>query len=83
VVTALNIAVVIISIALIGLVIVQSRAAGLSNRDSSSMYRTRRGLEKTMHQATIALAVIFLLLAFVSSLPIFGVGTTPTTPLAP
>jgi preprotein translocase subunit SecG len=77
--TGLYIAMIIVSFALIGLVILQGRNAGLQARDSSSIYRTKRGLEKTIHQATIALAVAFLLLALITSLPIFGTPT-PTTP---
>lgn len=73
--TALYIALIIISITLIGLVILQGRTAGLQSRDSSSIYRTKRGLEKTLHQATIVLAVVFLLLALITSLPIFGTAT--------
>lgn len=69
---ALYIAMLIISAVLIALVVIQSRSAGMSNSDASSIYRTRRGLEKTMHQATIALAAAFLLLALITSLPIFG-----------
>jgi len=69
--TALYIALVIISFTLIGLVILQGRNAGLQSRDSSSIYRTKRGLEKTLHQATIVLAVVFLILALIASLPIF------------
>jgi preprotein translocase subunit SecG len=70
----------IISFALIGLVILQGRNAGLQSRDSSSMYRTRRGLEKTIHQTTIALAVVFLVLALITSLPIFGQSTPAPAP---
>lgn len=77
---ALYIALVVISIALIGLVILQGRTAGLQSRDTSSIYRTKRGLEKTIYQATIALAVVFLILALITSLPIFG---TPTPVVAP
>jgi preprotein translocase subunit SecG len=69
---ALFIALLIISVVLITLVVIQSRAAGMANRDTSSIYRTKRGLEKTMHQATIALAGFFLLLALITSLPIFS-----------
>ena len=57
---ALFIALLIISVVLVALVVVQSRAAGMANRDTSSIYRTKRGLEKTMHQSTIALAAVFL-----------------------
>lgn len=70
--TALFIAMLIVAAVLIALVVLQSRNLGMANRDTSSIYRTKRGLEKTMHQATIALAVAFLLLALVTSLPIFA-----------
>jgi preprotein translocase subunit SecG len=81
--TALYIALIIISLTLVGLVIIQGRTAGLQSRDTSSIYRTKRGLEKTIHQATIVLAVVFLLLALISSLPIFGTPTTTPTGLLP
>lgn len=69
---ALFVALLIISAVLVALVVIQSRAAGMANRDTSSIYRTKRGLEKTMHQSTIALAAVFLLLALITSLPIFS-----------
>jgi len=69
---ALYIALIIISFTLIGLVILQGRSAGMQSRDSSSIYRTKRGLEKTIHQATIVIAVVFLVLSLITSLPIFG-----------
>ena len=78
--TGLYIALIIVSIALIGLVILQGRNAGLQARDSSSMYRTKRGLEKTIHQATIALAAVFLLLALIASLPLFGTVAPAVAP---
>ena len=78
--TGLYIALIIVSIALIGLVILQGRNAGLQARDSSSIYRTKRGLEKTIYQATIALAVAFLILALIGSLPLFG---TPAPAVQP
>ncbi|MBK9942167.1 MAG: preprotein translocase subunit SecG [Kouleothrix sp.] len=80
--TALYIALIIISITLIGLVILQGRTAGLQSRDTSSIYRTKRGLEKTLHQATIVLAVVFLVLALITSLPIFGTPSAAPTGLA-
>ncbi len=70
--SALYIALIIISFTLIGLVILQGRSAGLQTRDTSSIYRTKRGLEKTLHQTTILLAVVFLILALITSLPIFA-----------
>jgi preprotein translocase subunit SecG len=78
--TGLYIALIIVSIALIGLVILQGRNAGLQARDSSSIYRTKRGLEKTIYQATIALAVAFLILALITSLPLFGTATPAPIP---
>ena len=69
---ALFIAMIIVSAVLTVLVVLQARTAGMANRDTSSIYRTKRGLEKTLHQATIALAVVFLVLALITSLPIFG-----------
>ena len=78
--TGLYIALIIVSIALIGLVILQGRNAGLQARDSSSIYRTKRGLEKTIYQATIVLAVVFLILALITSLPLFG---TPAPAVQP
>lgn|GEM_PF-94545 len=77
--TGLYIALLIICIALIGLVILQGRNAGLQSRDTSSIYRTKRGLEKTIYQTTIVLSVVFLVLALITSLPIFGTAT-PATP---
>jgi preprotein translocase subunit SecG len=72
---ALFVAMIIICVVLITLVVLQARTAGMANNDSSSIYRTRRGMEKTLHQATIVLAVVFLLLALITSLPIFGSAT--------
>jgi preprotein translocase subunit SecG len=72
---ALYIAQIILAVVLTGLVVLQTRAQGMQNRDSSSIYRTRRGLEKTLFQATIAVSVMFLLLSLVNSLPIFGAAT--------
>lgn len=69
---ALYFAMIIISAVLVVLVVLQARSPGMANRDTSSVYRTRRGLEKTLHQATIALGVTFLLLALITSLPIFA-----------
>lgn len=67
---AIYVAILAISFVLIGLVILQGRNAGLQNRDTSSIYRTKRGVEKTIHQTTVVLAVVFLVLALVASLPL-------------
>lgn len=79
--TAIYLALIVLSATLIFLVVLQGRTAGLQSRDSSSVYRTKRGLEKTVHQATIVLGIIFLVISLIASLPIFG--STPIGVLFP
>jgi preprotein translocase subunit SecG len=58
----LDIALIIISIALIASVILQSKGAGLgglTGGDSGAIFTARRGVEKTLFQITVALSVIF------------------------
>lgn len=62
---------IIVGTMLIVLVIVQARTPGMAGQQASSIHYTRRGLEKTLHQATIGLAAAFLVLALINSLPIF------------
>lgn len=78
--SALYIAILIITVMLIVLVLTQSKGGGLAQNDASSIYRTKRGLEKTLHHTTIVLAVIFLLLSLIASLPIFPSSVTPVLP---
>ena len=61
----LNIAQIILSVALIIVVLLQVRGGGLGGifGTPSPVYRTRRGLEKTLFQLTIALAVVFLVIS--------------------
>ena len=73
---ALYSALLIVAATLIFLVVLQGRTAGLQSSNTSSAYHTKRGLEKTIHQATIVLGVVFLILALITSLPIFS---TPST----
>jgi len=65
----LNIAIIIVSIALIASVLLQSKGVGLgglTGGDSGGVYTQRRGIEKVMYYITIALSVVFLLLALIS-----------------
>lgn len=64
----LNVAQIIVSIALIALTVMQSKGAGLGRMfgGDSSIYRTRRGVEKTMHNLTVILAVVFFLTSLLS-----------------
>lgn len=66
----LNIIQIIVSIALIALAVMQSRGAGLGRMmgGDTSIYRTRRGVEKTMYNATIILAIVFFLTSLLSVL---------------
>jgi preprotein translocase subunit SecG len=67
----LNIATIIVSIALIASVLLQSKGiglGGLAGGDTGGVYTQRRGIEKVMFYITIALSVVFLLLALISVL---------------
>ncbi len=68
---AIYIALIILSAVLVTLVVAQTRTPGMANRDSGSIYRTKRGLEKTLHQATIVVSASFLVLVLFASLPIY------------
>ncbi|HEY7060677.1 MAG TPA: preprotein translocase subunit SecG [Chloroflexota bacterium] len=59
---------IILSVALITVVLLQARGTGFSATFSSdsSIYRTRRGIEKTLFQFTIGLAVVWVLVSIVS-----------------
>lgn len=64
--TFLDIALIIISIALIGSVILQSKGAGLgglTGADTGGIFTARRGIEKTLFWVTIVLAALFFILA--------------------
>jgi preprotein translocase subunit SecG len=57
----------IIAVALMAAILLQNRGAGLGGvfggGDSSNVFSTKRGLEKTLFRATIILAIIFIGLA--------------------
>ncbi len=64
----LNLVQIILSIVLTLLVLLQAKGSGFSGAffSDSSAYRSRRGVEKTMFNATILLAVLFVLISLVS-----------------
>lgn len=63
----LIIAQIVIAVALIAVLALQVKGGGLGGifGQADSVYRTRRGVEKTLFQVTIVLAVIFIVLSVV------------------
>ncbi|MEN6408840.1 MAG: preprotein translocase subunit SecG [Anaerolineaceae bacterium] len=67
----LDIALIIVSIALIASVIFQSKGVGLgglTGADSSTVFTARRGIEKTIFWITIILSGLFFVLTIVTVL---------------
>ena len=65
----LAIAQILVSILLVALILVQTRGTGFAAgyASDSSIYRTRRGVERLVFQLTIGVGVIFLLLSIAAS----------------
>ncbi len=59
----LNVAMILLSVALVGVILLQVRGEGLGGLRGGSFVRTRRGLEKTLFQITVFLAALFLFTA--------------------
>lgn len=61
---------VIVSVLLIGAILIQGKGVGLSSvfGGDSSVFRTKRGIEKTLFIITIVLAVLFLGLGLINIL---------------
>jgi preprotein translocase subunit SecG len=69
--SAVSIAMILVSVVLILVVLMQSKGSGFSGAfggSSSSIYRTRRGLEKTLYQFTIGLAIVFVAIAILADI---------------
>ena len=66
--TYLNIAQIIVAVALTLAVLFQVKGGGLGGifGQADTVYRTQRGLEKTLFRVTIVLVVIFLGLSIIS-----------------
>lgn len=60
---------VVLSVILIAGILMQSKTSGLSGAfggdDSSGAFQTRRGLEKTIFQTTIVVAILFAVVSFI------------------
>lgn len=63
-----NIALIIIAVGLTLSILFQVKGGGLGGifGQADTVYRTRRGIEKTLFQFTIILAVLFVVLSIVS-----------------
>jgi preprotein translocase subunit SecG len=61
---------IILAIALVAIILLQAKGSGLGNifGGDGGVYRTRRGVEKTLFQATIGLSIVFFLVSFLTVL---------------
>lgn len=66
----LNLLQIVISVILIVVILLQVKGSGfgaaLGGMSGGSVYRTKRGLERTLFQATILLVVVFIFVSFLS-----------------
>lgn len=74
----MDLAQIVLSLALIALVLLQGKgnsASAFFNREAATTYRTRRGVERTLLQATIIIGIIFSVLSLINNLSpkLFGV----------
>jgi preprotein translocase subunit SecG len=62
----INVAQILVAVVLTVVILLQAKGAGIGTAlggGSGSSFRTRRGVEKTLFQLTIVLAVLFLILS--------------------
>jgi len=66
--TALNIVQIVLSIALVLAIMVQVRGGGLGGifGQADTVFRTRRGVERTLFRLTIILIVLFIVISILS-----------------
>ena len=70
--TYLNIAMIIVSILLVALIIIGARNSAVGNvfGGDSPVYHARRGIERTLFNASVWVSVIFFVLAILSVLAV-------------
>ena len=68
--TYLNVAQIIVSVALVGIIILQVRSGssvgGLFGGGETSVYKTRRGVERTIFSITVGLAISFFTITLIN-----------------
>ena len=73
--TYLNLAQIVIAVALIAVIMLQTKGAalgGVFGRSDSAVYKTRRGMEKTVFNVTIGLSVVFFVMAILNVMVLPG-----------
>jgi preprotein translocase subunit SecG len=63
----LGVAQILVALALVATILVQTKGGGLGGifGQPDSVYRTRRGIERTLFRTTIVLTAVFVILAVV------------------
>jgi preprotein translocase subunit SecG len=75
-----GLALIVVSVGLMASILLQARGAGLSATfgGDSSVYRSRRGVEKRLYQFTVVLATLWALVALINFL-VTETRLAPTT----
>ena len=68
---------IVLSVAVVASILLQSRGAGLGSAfgGDSAVYRSRRGIEKTLYRFTIVITVVWVVFSFAA----YALTLPPTT----
>ncbi|HBC72693.1 MAG: Protein translocase, SecG subunit [Candidatus Amesbacteria bacterium GW2011_GWB1_47_19] len=59
---------IILSLAVVGLILIQAKGTGLGRAFGSQAYHSKRGVENLVFRSTIVLSVLFVIVSVVSQL---------------